>query len=144
MVNEEITRIIPELECGLTMSGDSKTFYVQITKRFYDEFAVAKPLFFEVSMMHELGHFLHGDLQNGYGSDIAQSRHLNDINNNMVTKEEFEADKFALEETSKTMVLNDLQFLSQYLLKRPATIKEEMEISQKEIAIRKKAIQKYL
>ena len=143
MLNEQVTRVIPELECGLTMKRNPEMFYVQITKRYYDECALAKPNFFESSMMHELGHYLHGDLKRGYGEELGQRRHLNDVIHNRVTTEEFEADKFAVSETSKSTVLNGLQFLSQYLLKRPAN-KEEMEIAQKEITIRKKAIQKML
>lgn len=142
MTNENITRVLPELECGLTMDKTIGKFYVSITKRFYDEYALAKPLFFECSMMHELGHYLHKDLQNGYGNEINQKRHLNDILNNRVTKEEFEADIFALSETSKSMVINDLNYLAQYLRKRPS-LPEEALIAQKEIQIRIKAIQKY-
>ena len=140
MINENITRVLPELECGLTQNRTVGLYYVAITKRFYDEYALAKPLFFECSMMHELGHYIHKDLQNGYGNEINQRRHFNDVLNNRVTKEEFEADKFAVLETSKSRVINDLNYLAQYLKKRPSSPEEAM-IVQKEIQIRIKALQ---
>ncbi len=141
MVNENITHVLPELECGLTQNRTMGMYYVSITKRFYDEYAIAKPLFFECSMMHELGHYVHKDLQNGYGNEINQRRHFEDIMNNRVTKEEFEADKFAMLETSKSVVINELNYLANYLKKRPST-PEEAFIVQKEIQIRIKALQK--
>lgn len=139
MENENITRVLPELECGLTLTKNG--CFVQITKRYFDEWAIAKPLLFECAMMHELGHYLHNDLQHGYGSAIQQNRHHEDIINNRVTIEEFEADKFALTQTSKSTYMNSLDYLSKYLAKRPS-IPEEAAIAQKEIQIRKKALQK--
>ena len=135
MENEEVTKIPPYYECGLSMKTKN-VFCIIISKSFYNRFFKQRPDYFKCSVLHELGHFVNQDLINGYGNKEAEERRYNDIINGVPTKEEINADLYALKYVDKTMYLNSLAYLKKYLKSIPTTSIEEKELALKEVQIR--------
>lgn len=100
------------------------------------------PLIFEFVAMHELGHFINGDLDNG-GSEIdreQREQRKECIENHQVSKAEEMADIFAARELGKSRVIAVLD----YTIKSRRTLGDKKsKLAIEELENRKKLIKKY-
>lgn len=94
------------------------------------------PLIFEFVAMHELGHFINGDLDNG-GSEIDREQRKECIENHQVSKAEEMADIFAARELGKSRVIAALD----YTIKSRRTLGDnKSKLAIEELENRKKLI----
>ena len=117
---------------------DGTGVFVIITGEQYRDLFINKRDFFEACAMHELGHYLHGDLTNNIIKDNEEIKkvRLKHIFNNTVQKEELNADMFAVEQLGKSRVINELNYMKQQRLKRKNDPGKEFAIKEYDLRIK--------
>lgn len=95
---------------------------------------------FLAMVLHEYGHYLHGDLKmEGVTNKQIQEERVNCIRENRVMEIELAADEFAVSHVGKNVFLRSLDYLIQTRRARNDT---GMFMAIKEFELRKKAVQK--
>lgn len=105
-----------------------------ITREFYDE--IKRDTYqSKTVLLHEIGHYINGDIGKGKGS--CYEERINLVKQNKVSRKELKADEFAVHYLGKDIVVEGLSSLKQWILSKYADYDEaSVQITIKEIDIR--------
>lgn len=94
---------------------------------------------FDAMLMHELGHYINGDLDKSYSGDEIMQDRLLAIMKGTVVSTELAADMFAVEHCGKNAVM---QMLDNVIAMRKKRNTADLEIALKEFELRKQAVKR--
>lgn len=94
---------------------------------------------FDALLMHEVGHFIHGDLDKDFNREEAWQERVLQIMKGKVADNELAADSFAVEHCGKNAVMKMLDIVIETRKKRNTP---DGEIAIKELELRKQAVKR--
>lgn len=123
----------------ITETKEGNEIFIIYVNETYKNLLYNKYKIFCAIALHELGHYLNGDLNENNGMDTAQisQERLNCILNNKVLPMELNADKFAVNEIGKSTMNSSIDYLIKLRKERNDP---GMQLAIKEFELRKKAI----